>query len=386
MPLLRKQPFVRNQPPTNLQPESEVFYCEATKEVFTNYDNFFQRTILCNSLVWSCYVTGKSNLTFEEALESEEKAKKRIGNLTKPLKRGILWLARHTKRGRLVEVSDDVNEFARQRYFKGEIIEAVISDQWCDAKITKVIPPTQAEIDADNENEDDEITEVDADGSPKKDAGKPPPARTAVPDHLFKYEVEEVEPDDEDMVMLHIIPAEDCKREKGVFTKDKLNLYLKNVVELDGMHFKVKAKVSKMYDLEKIRFEDIFAGPPPTFAETQNKKAVMNKNKKGQFTLDGWIKDERVAVQKGGVQKVQKVQPVKEVKPVKIKQTPEELEAEMKKMRERQARYKEEMRVKMEKEKVRRAEERVKEKERKKEEQRIVKELLQEWSRRRDDL
>ena len=28
----------------------QVFYCEATKEVFTNYDNFFQRTILCNSL------------------------------------------------------------------------------------------------------------------------------------------------------------------------------------------------------------------------------------------------------------------------------------------------------------------------------------------------
>ena len=26
---------------------------------------------------------------------------------------------------------------------QGEIIEAVISDQWCDAKITKVIPPTQ---------------------------------------------------------------------------------------------------------------------------------------------------------------------------------------------------------------------------------------------------
>ena len=42
------------------------------------------------------------------------------------------------------------------------------------------------------------------------------------------------------MVMLHVIPADECKREKGVFTKDKLNLYLKNVVELDGPHFKVK--------------------------------------------------------------------------------------------------------------------------------------------------
>jgi hypothetical protein len=40
------------------------------------------------------------------------------------------------------------------------------------------------------------------------------------------------------MVMLHVIPADECKREKGVFTKDKLNLYLKNVVELDGPHIK----------------------------------------------------------------------------------------------------------------------------------------------------
>ncbi len=118
MPLLRKQAFVRATPPDNLKPETKVFFCEATKEIFLDYDDFFQRTILCNSLVWSCSITGKSNLTFEEAVESEEKARKRIGNLPKALKRGILWLARHTKRGRLVEVSDDVYEFAKQRYFK----------------------------------------------------------------------------------------------------------------------------------------------------------------------------------------------------------------------------------------------------------------------------
>ena len=34
-------------------------------------------------------------------------------------------------------------------------------------------------------------------------------------DHLFKYEVEETEPDDEDMVELHVVQADDVKREKG---------------------------------------------------------------------------------------------------------------------------------------------------------------------------
>ena len=60
--------------------------------------------------------------------------------------------------------------------------------------------------------------------------------------------------------------------------------------------FQVKEKVSKMYDLEKIRFEDIYSGPTPTFAETTSKKNVLNKNKKGQFTLDGWIKVETFCI------------------------------------------------------------------------------------------
>ena len=92
MPLLRKQPFEKTKAPANLKPEDEVFHCEATNEVFTEYEHFFERTILCNSLVWSCSVTGKSNLTYEEAAESEAKSRKKISNLPKGLKRGLLYL------------------------------------------------------------------------------------------------------------------------------------------------------------------------------------------------------------------------------------------------------------------------------------------------------
>ena len=119
MPLLRKVPFVRTKPPRDMRPEEEVFFCEATKEVFRDYEEFFQRTILCNSLVWSCSITGKSNLTYEEAVESERKAKKRLGTLPKPLKKGLLWLTHHTKRARLSDLVDDVYVFASNRYFRG---------------------------------------------------------------------------------------------------------------------------------------------------------------------------------------------------------------------------------------------------------------------------
>ena len=64
MPLLRKDTFEPCKPDSNLKPEDEVFVCEATKEVFKDYEEFFQRTILCNSLVWSCSITGKKPLPY----------------------------------------------------------------------------------------------------------------------------------------------------------------------------------------------------------------------------------------------------------------------------------------------------------------------------------
>jgi hypothetical protein len=41
---------------------------------------------------------------------------------------------------------------------QGEVVEAVINDVWCDARITKVIPPTQEEIQADEA--EDEVSNL----------------------------------------------------------------------------------------------------------------------------------------------------------------------------------------------------------------------------------
>lgn len=42
------------------------------------YSEFCERIILCNSLIWSCSITGKTNMTFEEALLCEENAKRSL--------------------------------------------------------------------------------------------------------------------------------------------------------------------------------------------------------------------------------------------------------------------------------------------------------------------
>lgn len=80
MPLVNKKPFLPEPIPTHLGPDDEVFYHELTNEIFTNYDEFFDRFLYCNSLIWTCSRTGKSGLTFKEALDSElaiRKSKKR---------------------------------------------------------------------------------------------------------------------------------------------------------------------------------------------------------------------------------------------------------------------------------------------------------------------
>lgn len=72
MPLINKKPFQPYPIPENLGPDDEVFYLDLTNEIFTSHDEFFDRFLYCNSLIWTCGRTGKSGLTYKEALDSEQ--------------------------------------------------------------------------------------------------------------------------------------------------------------------------------------------------------------------------------------------------------------------------------------------------------------------------
>ena len=64
------------------------------------------------------------------------------------------------------------------------------------------------------------------------------------------------------LVQIHTIDADDIRREKGTFTRDKNSLILKNIVTLgkDG-NFCVKPSVLAKLGIEELKFTDIFAGP-----------------------------------------------------------------------------------------------------------------------------
>ena len=53
------------------------------------HSDFFDRLILCNSLVWTCSITGKPGLTYQEAQESEAKGRKTLSNFPEHLPKVI---------------------------------------------------------------------------------------------------------------------------------------------------------------------------------------------------------------------------------------------------------------------------------------------------------
>lgn len=84
---------------------------------------FFERTILCNSLVWSCALTGRAGLTYLEALESERRARQSLQSFPSALVMPLLHLVALSRRCRLTELCDDIYAFAKDRYFPGETVE-----------------------------------------------------------------------------------------------------------------------------------------------------------------------------------------------------------------------------------------------------------------------
>lgn len=84
---------------------------------------FFERIILCNSLVWSCAITGRSGMTYQEAIECEEKAKRHLATFQESLQRPLLFMATLTHRSRLVDMNDDIFLFCKDRYFTGETVD-----------------------------------------------------------------------------------------------------------------------------------------------------------------------------------------------------------------------------------------------------------------------
>uniref|UniRef100_A0A673MJP7 Bromodomain adjacent to zinc finger domain protein 1A n=1 Tax=Sinocyclocheilus rhinocerous TaxID=307959 RepID=A0A673MJP7_9TELE len=240
MPLLHKKPFVRRKPPADLRPDEEVFLCKVTHEIFRSYDEFFERTILCNSLVWSCAVTGTPGLTYQEALESERKARLNLQNFPNVLLVPLLHLTALTHRSRLHEICDDVYAYVKERFFPGEIVDVVTCSgarQPC--KILDVTPPhSNGTVNGHVKHhiEGDSIVISDSDEEPTK-------KKTTSPSS-FKYRVQPVSPEGCEPLVV--------KTCHGVNYAMHLHTF---AVSLHGLHYEEKFKKEREDLIEAKRKE-----------------------------------------------------------------------------------------------------------------------------------
>lgn len=101
------------------------------------------------------------------------------------------------------------------------------------------------------------------------------------PSNLFKYEIEHLDADDNDISEIMIVDCNQIRRRKGSFNRDKCKLFLKQYVEHDskGM-FIIKPLVIDELGIAKMKFDQIFDGPAPDFAVTKRKERVPNGKKK----------------------------------------------------------------------------------------------------------
>ncbi|XP_067132967.1 bromodomain adjacent to zinc finger domain protein 1A isoform X2 [Centruroides vittatus] len=353
MPLLGKHLFVRKDPPNDLDPNEELFYCKLTHEVFRSYEEFFERVILCNSLVWTCSLTGHSGLTFKEATESETQARSYLSSFSYYLKRPIFYLITLTNHGRIADLCEDVYNFAKERFFLGEKVDVLINNVKQSCTVKKVIPPEKSnsqQIDSPAGNEKSKLMGLDS--------------------QEYKYEVCDKNGKS------HIVSTEAISRPKGQFTREKVKLLIKNSVEMKDGILKTKDETLSKYNVSSEFFKEMFSGPPPSFFMSSKKKIsnssgnvkltspkIKSKSSKDASNCKDWNNSKSPS-------KVKEISTLKEnMQQVSIKK--EKGSDKLSKSLE------EKINIRVEKEK---------EKQKQKEEKRALAELMLEWKKPRDDL
>lgn len=296
MPLLRKKVFEKQAVPDYLRDDEEVFYCEITNEIFRDYHDFSERMFLCNSMVWTCSMTGKSNLTYLEAVESEEHARQCLKEFPTELKLPILYLATLTKRTFFGEMAEDIFCYAKDRYFIGENVEACFTaNKWKDCHILSVIPPPEEQYKHELKNS----------------GNHSPSERFFVPSaNLYKYEIEHLDADDNDISEIMIVDSTQLRRKKIHFSRDKSKLFLKQHVEQDSRGiFVIKSTDLERYNIKNIKWDTIFGGPLPNFQSSKNFDKAVNgtrRKKQRQETLSKYLEKNGLVMKKEGQQNKEK--------------------------------------------------------------------------------
>ncbi|XP_068938308.1 bromodomain adjacent to zinc finger domain protein 1A isoform X2 [Petaurus breviceps papuanus] len=403
MPLLHRKPFVRQKPPGDLRPDEEVFYCKVTNEIFRHYDDFFERTILCNSLVWSCAVTGKPGLTYQEALESEKKARQNLQSFPEPLVIPVLYLTTLTHRSRLHEICDDLFIYVKDRYFVGEIVEVVRNNgARLQCKILEAISPSHFNgITNGHISSTDGETIIISDSDESETHNSSPQngkKKSTIDPLLFKYKVQPIKKELYEPV---VVKASQISRWKHLFSRDRLKLFLKQHCEPHDGVIKIKASSLTKYKIAEQHFSYFFPDDPPTFVFSPASRRRGRPPKQISISHEDGVASKHTIQGNGNKATKERERLLKQKEEMKSlvfektklkREKANAIEAK-KKEKEYKEKKKEELKKIVEEERLKKKEEKErlkleKEKEREKlrEEKRKYIEYLKQWSKPREDM
>lgn len=383
---------MRLRPPSDLDPDEEVFLCKITHEIFRSYDEFFERTILCNSLVWSCALTGRASLTYLEAVESERRARSSLQKFPQSLLLPLLLLVPHSSSRRLSELCEEVYAYTKERFFPGETVDVCLRAG--DRQVCQVIQVLSPHSDANGsldgphlvsngslvKTEGDSI--VISDSDEEQDT---PPAHVngnhgkPLPPAAFQYTVKAVNGETEAFT----VKASQLSRKKNVLSREKLKLLFKQHCEPHNGAIILKSSSMSQYRLSEQNFSQFFPDDPPVFSP-----APRGSPAQAGLSLLKATEEKLKLLQQKQEMAVHKTQKKNKNETDKRKHGEDRLTDERRREREHKDRLKrdrQEQRMRLQEEKEQRRLEREKEREKLKEEKKKFAERLKQMNKRQED-
>ena len=92
-----------------------------TNEVFTEFEEFVRRVEIYQSRIWSCKITGKSSLTYQEALESEKEMRSSLKDFPSGHVKLLLEMV-HGNQDQLEILSNKICKRLQQMYESNDIV------------------------------------------------------------------------------------------------------------------------------------------------------------------------------------------------------------------------------------------------------------------------
>ncbi|XP_077978529.1 LOW QUALITY PROTEIN: tyrosine-protein kinase BAZ1B-like [Glandiceps talaboti] len=219
MPLLGRRNHALAKPLKDKKDDESIYVIDFTKEEFRSKEEYRRRLEMYSDSVWTCQCTGRTELTYQEALQSEKRAHRQLQeHFPVYFEKPVLEIVHHNTIP-LDSLVDKSHQNINAIFAEGEPVELTvkISGKVLKGKIVKAhkmsddeMPSNCSSPSSDKENTEGSSSAV----SPKKEQ---------INKHLYKYLVQlSVE-----SKLLSSVPAADLKRVNRTPNKDLIKLFIR---------------------------------------------------------------------------------------------------------------------------------------------------------------